>query len=99
MFAADPIRTALRDGWTDGRMDGCLSADCALPGFCNLLTKPIVRWELCKVPTLPFPSLSFPSLPFRRRSTTFIAPPSTIRRALNCRMERTRDFPNNPPQK
>ena len=64
MFAADPIRTALRDGWTDGRMDGCLSADCALPGFCNLLTKPIVRWELCKVPTLPFPSLPFPSLPF-----------------------------------
>ena len=57
MFAADPIRTALRDGWTDGRMPECGlrpawflqfidKADCALG---------IVQG--------PHPSIPFSSLP------------------------------------
>ena len=82
------VRTALGTALRDRKMD-----DCVWRGLLQFIDKANCALGIVQALRGLLPR---PSRPIRHRSTTFIAPPSTIHRALNCRIERARDFSNNP---
>ena len=75
------VRTALGTALRDRKMD-----DCVVRGLLQFIDKANCALGIVQALRGLLPR---PSRPIRHRSTTFIAPPSTIHRALNCRIERT----------